>query len=53
MVSEAVYTIPEISLGTTKVMEPLNRFGNPGELIDKVDGTLLDYDTDFQLLIQA
>ena len=29
------------------------RFGNPGELIDKVEGTLLDYDTDFQLLKQA
>ena len=29
------------------------RLGNPGVLIDKVEGTLLDYDTDFQLLKQA
>ena len=29
------------------------RFANPGDLIDKVEGTLLDYDTDFQLLKQA
>ena len=31
----------------------LYRFANPGDLIDKVEGTLLDYDTDFQLLKQA
>jgi hypothetical protein len=31
----------------------LCRFANPGDLIDKVEGTLLDYDTDFQLLKQA
>ena len=29
------------------------RFANPGDLIEKVEGTLLDYDTDFQLLKQA
>lgn len=38
---------------TNNIIIVLCRFANPGDLIDKVEGTLLDYDADFQLLKQA